>query len=93
MTKKTLFSTCALLMFAVFLGSAPAFARGAAGETDVESPLYKHISDLSANGMQQKVWRVGDPTVAAKSVAGNSLETNKIRRPSPFRVLKLIIDL
>ena len=33
------------------------------------SPLYQHISDLSANGMEARVWKVGD--AAPLSDAGN----------------------
>jgi hypothetical protein len=38
--------------------TSPAFARPDS-ETE-ESPLYRHIADMSASGMSKKVWRIGD---------------------------------
>ena len=64
----SLIGSCTVLFLigALVLWSGSAFSRS--GDSEIgDSPLFGHISDLSASGMEQKVWNVGDATVQRKA--------------------------
>ncbi|MFQ5601349.1 MAG: hypothetical protein ACE5G2_12460, partial [Candidatus Krumholzibacteriia bacterium] len=60
--RKTM-TTLSLLAMVAALGLIPNAALARADAEIEESPLFQHIADLSANGMGQTVWKVGQPQV------------------------------